>query len=276
MKKNGRKWLRLVLLAVFLGSTALLLRDFRDDLGGKAAYEAAAILAAAEQTGPAAAEEPTAAPAEETVPKRKVWVPELVEEDPELEQLQTIDLAALREVNPDVLGWIRIPGTKVDYPLLQGEDNEYYLYRTWDDRRNSVGSIFLESRNSPDLTDYNTIIYGHNMNNGSMFASIRNYVTQKYWEEHPYVYLLTDAGVYRYEIFSSYKTKTDSRAYGLSFQQKQTREEFVQHSLENAKFDTGIVPGEMDRILTLSTCAGGGYTTRWVIQARLKLVQIEV
>lgn len=258
----------LVLLIVFVVSTTLLLRQQLDNAGGSDAYRDA--LAIASGTGHKA-EETTEATQPQTT-----WIPAPIEDDdPNLEKMAEIDLAALREVNEDVVGWICIPDSKINYPLLQGEDNDYYLKHTWDHRSNSVGSIFLEHRNKADLTEFNTIVYGHNMNNGSMFAGLKRYAATGYWEEHPYVYVLTDAGVYRYEVFSSYKANVDSSTYGLSFNQQETKAEFLVNALENSKIDTGIAPELTDRILTLSTCSGAGYTTRWVVHARLRMIEVE-
>lgn len=276
MKEKTRRILRLVLLAVFLVSTVLLVRRQQDKVSGSETYEQAQQIAAG---GSAEATEGTV-PAEETLPEARtemIWIPEPVEDgDPNLETMAAIDLAALRQTNQDVIGWIWIPNSKVNYPLMQGEDNDYYLKHTWEGRNNAVGSIFLEYQNSPDLTDFNTIVYGHNMNDGSMFAGIRNYSTEGYWMTHPYIYLTTDAGVYRYEVFSSYKADVDGETYGLSFELVKTKARFLLHALENSVIDTGIMPDVTDRILTLSTCSGAGYTTRWVVHARLKMVEVEV
>lgn len=274
MKKKTRMILTLLLVAVFIVSTGALLRQFRDNAGGEDAYADALAIASGD-----GAQKETEAAAEETIvptQPQTAWVPAPVEDgDPVLEEMMEIDLTALREVNADVVGWIRIPETKIDYPLMQGQDNEYYLNRTWQGNRNSVGSIFLESRNQSDMMDYNTIVYGHNMADGSMFAALRKY-NQAYWEKHPYVYILTDAAVYRYEIFAAYKAQLDAPTYGLSFYQSSTRANFINYALENSAIDTQIIPEERDRILTLSTCSGAGYTNRWVVQARLKMVETEI
>ena len=124
-------------------------------------------------------EEPKVLPDEPEVPLAET--PHIPEPLPEPQQapleeqaryLETLDLGALRRTNPDVLGWISIPGTQLDYPVLQSEDNQYYLTRTWEKQRNSAGSVFLECQLSGDFSEFNTILYGHNMKNGSMFGSL--------------------------------------------------------------------------------------------------------
>ena len=273
MGRRLRKTAKILLALVFLVSTGLMLHRFLGDQQIENTYQHA--LEVAMEAPP-----PTQPPAE-TVPETQppvvetLWIPEPVEEDAHMEELAQMDLASLRQVNEDVIGWIRIPDTKIDYPFLQGEDNEYYLKRTWQGHKNGAGSIFLECRNSADMTDFNTILYGHNMKSGAMFAGLRKYTGQSYWEKHPYVYLLTDQGVWRYEIFSAYKAPVDSYAYGLSFQQRETRENFIASALENSQIETGVEPAVTDRILTLSTCSGSGYSTRWVVHARLRMIEVE-
>lgn len=196
--------------------------------------------------------------------------PEVVEEpDPFAEELKLTDLAALRETNPDVVGWISIPETQLSYPLLQGQDNEYYLNRTWKEEWNSAGSIYLESQVSADLSDFNTIIYGHRMRDGSMFGSLRDYHKPEHWEAHPSVYILDDNGVHRYDIFAAHEVGVREITYGLKIESDKAKQAFIDFSLERSVIDTGVVPTTEDRILTMSTCTGTGYDTRWVVQARL-------
>ena len=270
MKKKSRILLTLLLAAVFAVCTGLLLQQQRDNKGAGQSYSDALAIARQAQTVPET-REPTTAPTEAPQP-RKIWIPAPVEDDPVVEELETLDLETLREVNPEVIGWIRIPDTKIDYPILQGEDNDYYLNHTWEGKTNSVGSIFMEYRNSADFTDYNTIVYGHNMNDGSMFANLKRYNTNWYWERHPYVYILNDDGVFRYEVFSGYETSTEGTAYGLSFNQAQTRATFSETALKKSTAYFEIRPAMTDRILTLSTCSGAGYSNRWVVHARLKMI----
>ena len=279
MKKQAKKRMSALLLMIFLISTVLLIRNFFGYSGGDDDYSDAAELARAEESRE---EEPTRETVAVTVPPESpeepvlAWIPAPPEEkDPKMEALAETDLDALRKVNADVLGWIQIPGSKIDYPILQGEDNEYYLKRTWKGHRNPVGPVFLESRNSPDFTDWNTIIYAHNMDNGTMFAGLHRYKRQEYWQEHPYVYIVTDAGVLRYEVFSSYNAKVGSKTYGLSFRQRETREEFIAMALEKSQIDTGIVPAVTDQIITLSTCSGGEETRR-VVHARMPMMLVEL
>lgn len=278
MKKTMRIVLSCILLAVLIVSAVKLLGQLEDKAEGTSTY--ADALQIAHSAGSVQQPEPTQPqqePAGEAQPSQQEqksfrWVTAPIGEDAEAEALAQISLDALREVAPQVAGWIRIPGTQVDYPLMAGDDNDFFLTHTWDGTENSVGSIFLEYRNASDLTDFNTIIYGHNMMDGSMFAAIRSYSTQEYWQQHPYIYILTDEGVLRYEVFSAYLADKSSRTYQISFQQEQSRTAFLDDVTLRSAIDTGIHPEETDRIVTLSTCSGAGYSSRWVIHGRLKMV----
>lgn len=272
MSRKNKTWMRLVLLAVFLISTGLLVGKIRDGVSGSADYEQA--LEIARRTESVVGTEATENTPVITEKKQPEWVPVPVEEeDPYLEELKEIDLNALRQVNPDVIGWILLPDTDINYPILQGTDNEYYLNNTWLKEPNAVGSIFMEHRNLPDFTEYNTILYGHNMINGSMFSDLRHYTGETFYKDHPYVYIVTDGGVLRYEVFSAYQAELGSTTYGLSFHQEETKKAFLVHALSSSKFDLGVAPELTDRILTLSTCSGTGSTTRWVVHARLKMMK---
>lgn len=213
---------------------------------------------------------PSAAPAQTAPPAAASW-PAQPEQatDPVVQALMEVDLDALREVNPDVAGWLYIPGTEISYPILQGADNDYYLKHTWEKKWNGGGSIFLDWRCSRDFGSFNTIIYGHQMNNGTMFASLHLYEDQDFWREYPNVYAAADGGVYRWEVFAAWEAGVTSQVYATGFDTPEERQAFVDLCLEASQIDTGVVPGPEDRLLTLSTCTGSGHAARWVVQARL-------
>lgn len=270
MKDMIRKGLRLALLLIFVISTVLFVRQMLDKRSGSETYDAALAVAMQEKAPqPETQPVPSEARGEETL-----WIPDPAEDDPMMEEMAQINLAALQEVNPDVIGWIRIPDTQIDYPLLQGQDNELYLKHTWQKEENYVGSVFLEHRNSANLTDYNTIVYAHNMNDGSMFGTLSKYTDPQYRDKHPYIYILSESGVLRYEIFAMYQARVDDPTYGLSFNQLATKAKFMRHAMENSRYDMDVIPEQNDRILTLSTCTSAGHHKRWVVQARLKMVEM--
>ena len=272
MKPNFRKALTALLAvvcALCLGRTALQLVQYRQ---GDETYAQAQELAglpdlpdlpaadvtggSGETSGSAGADGTEEAP--EEVP---VW------QDPYAQALKDMDFSALRQQNPDVLGWILIPGTRVSYPVVQGTDNSYYLDHTWRGGKNSVGAIFMDYRNSGDLSDFNTIIYGHRMNNRSMFGTLSQYKSRSYWQAHPYVYLTDDSGTHRYEIFAAGEVSVDSDVYRLGLRSSSGRQSFLDSCLSLSALNTGVTPHVYDKVLTLSTCTGNGHATRWVVQA---------
>ena len=272
MKPKFRKALAALLAvvcALCLGRTALQLVQYRQ---GDETYAQAQELAglpdlpdlppadvtdgSGEASGSASAGGEGEAP--EEVP---VW------QDPYAQALKDMDFSALRQQNPDVLGWILIPGTRVSYPVVQGTDNSYYLDHTWRGGKNSVGAIFMECRNSSDLSDFNTIIYGHRMNNRSMFGTLSQYKSRSYWQAHPYVYLTDDSGTHRYEIFAAGEVSVDSDVYRLGLRSDSSRQSFLDSCLALSALNTGVTPHTYDKVLTLSTCTGNGHATRWVVQA---------
>lgn len=195
--------------------------------------------------------------------------------DPYAQALADMDFVALREQNTDVLGWIVIPNTKVSYPLVQGEDNDYYLNHTWRKTRSVVGAIFMEQQSSADLTNFNTIIYGHRMNNRSMFGRLLDYKKQSYWQDHPRFYITDDSGTHTYEIFAAYEPAVGSTPYCIRFSNDTEKQTFINYGLEHSVIETGVVPEVTDRIVTLSTCTGNGHATRWVVQGVERVETVE-
>ena len=283
MTEKQRKMIVALLAVVFVISTAMLIRHGFDTAESADSYEAAEEIAARpKETLVSQKPEPTEPMPEETLPTEPepteppmVWVVAPVEEDEYMKQLQDINLEALREKNPKVVGWVFIPNCRINYPIVQGEDNQYYLSHTWDDRRSSSGAIFMESTNSPDFSDFRTIIYGHNMADGSMFGSLYRFDTEASWKRCPYVYLVTDEGVLRYEVYSSYRADVESGTYALELEDESYRAAFIKLTKEEALYETGITPAVTDRLLTLSTCVGN-VSTRRVIHARLPMIQVEM
>jgi sortase B len=187
-----------------------------------------------------------------------------------MKTLSGMDITALQRVNDDIVGWIEIPGTAVSYPLLKGTDNQYYLTHTWNKSVLSVGAIFLESKCSRSLTDFNSIIYGHNMKNGSMFAAIRSYSSKDFWSAHQNVYIVDETGVRRYEVFSAYQVSASGKAYQIGFQDDTAKQDFISFCTHQTSYKTGVTPSVNDKILTLSTCIGSDNSVRWVVQGVLR------
>lgn len=180
--------------------------------------------------------------------------------------LSEMDISALRDINSDVVGWLVIPNTAISYPLLQTQDNDYYLSHTWKKNESSVGAIFLDSTASTQFDDFNTLIYGHRMRDGSMFGGLRHYQTSGYWSEHPSIYLVTETFVRRYDIYAAYEPAVSAVTFTRATTTEQ-KEEFIRFGLAQSVFPTELSPTANDTLLTLTTCTGWGYDHRWVVQA---------
>jgi sortase B len=185
--------------------------------------------------------------------------------------LSSVDFDALEQINPDIIGWILIPDTQINYPILQGSDNDYYLKHLYNKEALSVGSIFMDYRSVADFSGFNTIIYGHRMRNGSMFAGLKNFLKAEFFKEHPYIYIATREGVYTYTRFSAYEGPTTGLSYQLSFSSEQDKTDFIDYAKSSSRFSANIEKSltEEDFYLTLSTCTGNGYKNRLIVQAVL-------
>lgn len=187
----------------------------------------------------------------------------------EAAHLAEVDLPALQAVNEDVVGWLEIPGTELSYPLVQGTDNQYYLNHNWKKERSGGGSVFLEQTNSRDLSGFHLIAYAHRMRNDTMFGTLKYYHDAQFCREHPSIYLVDGAAVRRYDIFAAHKASVTGLVYRLDLEERGLEAEFVQECLTNSEIETGVEPETGRQVLTLSTCTGEGYESRWVVQGVL-------
>ena len=161
---------------------------------------------------------------------------------------------------------VGVPGI-LSYPLLQGGDNACYLSHAWNGEENAAGAVFLDFRADAGLGDFNTLIYGHRMRNGTMFGSLTHYKDTDFWQENPSVYLANEDGTRRYDIYAAYETGLTAATYQREFSSPEEKQEFIRYGLERSAIDTGITPAPEDTIITLSTCSGSSRDTRWVVQA---------
>jgi sortase B len=178
--------------------------------------------------------------------------PPLSVDDTPVTPASEVDLAALAARNPDCVGWIEIPDTVVSYPVMQSTNNDAYLYRTFEGTHLFSGSIFMDFRSSAAADGFNTIVFGHNMRDGSMFAVLNSYLHDVYLNNHPYVYLHTTAGTYTYRVLQARETNVDDMAYQCIAPDDAARQAFYAKLGEDAPDYSADA-----HFLTLSTCADG-------------------
>ncbi len=188
---------------------------------------------------------------------------------------KSIDFTDLQEnTNADIYAWIYIPDSKIDYPIVQHPtDNYYYLNYNLDGTKGYPGCIYTEDYNVRDFTDPNTVIYGHNMKNGTMFAGLHNYEDIQYFDENPYVYIYTPDKLLVYEIFAAYEYSDKHILYNYDC----TNETIYQNYLDeisnvrsmNCNIREGVEVTTEDKIITLSTCIANKPNNRYLVQGVL-------
>lgn len=252
-KKNGSSVYKMgstVLLVLFslgfLLSVAVFFGRWREYAQGREAYDALAQTA--------------------TVPD--------LEPEPEALPIQ-VDFDALRAVNEDVIGWLYCEGTKINYPVLQGEDDNEYLRTLYDGRYNIAGSLFLDQQCSRDLRDPHPIIYGHRLENGKMFGGLHYYAQPGFYEEHPLFYYLTPEQNYKIHVFSGYTTPADGPAYQVSFSDEEDWKDYLAEIQAESQFRSEVVPEPDQQVMTFSTCNYDFEDARYVLHGVMEPLEGE-
>ncbi len=194
--------------------------------------------------------------------KQEVIVPPLEEEE---QPQPSIDFEGLSKINPDTVGWVHISNTNMDYPVVQGEDNQYYVTHGFNKKTNAAGAIFLDYLCEKPFAG-KTLLYGHNMKNGTMFATLKKYLDETYFLEHPTITITTPVQQMDYTVFAVLKVPKDDEVFALHFS------DFNQHvtSLKGRSIFSQVQPPEDNRdILVLSTCATSGSDERIAVCAYL-------
>lgn len=211
----------------------------------------------------------------------EVSQPEKAEEEPEEEPELTDEqvraqIKKLQEINPDIIGWIRVPNTVIDYPVLQSSesDPEYYLYRNYKKEYTQYGSIFLQAGTAIDGSDQNLLLYGHSMNDGRMFASLLRFGELDVYKQSPVITFNTAEGGGKWKIISVFKTNTDkSQGEPFSYTYRHFNSDsdylnFVYQVRQRSVINTGVDFNENDTMIMLSTCSYEFDGFRTVVVAR--------
>ena len=180
-----------------------------------------------------------------------------------------VDFEGLKKVNLDVIAWIHIPALDISYPVVQGKDNSYYLHHMFDGQENKNGSIFVDYHNRPDFTDSNTIVYGHNMKNGSMFGILEQYQEQSLYQRYPCFYIYRPGYILEYQIISCYAGQNGSTGYTYSFPETEGFQKFLSTIQSYAGYDTGTEVTDSDHVITLSTCVNYDRNYRYLVHGKL-------
>ncbi len=261
---NTRKILRLtaaaLLLLVFLFSGWQVFSTLSEYKRGKESY--------AELTQEYVSEQSPAPQAHNTSVAAVSAEP--IETEPKETAPISVDFDALLEEYPDVVGWIYCPDTVINYPVAQGKDNSYYLARLPDGTWNGSGCIFMDYRCARDISSRNSILYGHNMQNGSMFAILQKYKDQAFYEEHPVWYFLTPAQDYKIVLIGGYTTPGDDEITYSTPNSREERDVLIEKAEQQTTFHAETEISDDGRLITLSTCAYEYNGARYVLVGVLR------
>ena len=256
-----RKTIRSVLLIFFIGVLAfsvwqlwVMFNEYQEGEDSYSSLEQYVSFTEPKDTSEDSAP-PATSPIEDTT---------AIMESPDVSAWPQVAFDELAKINPDIVGWIYIEGTNINYPIVQGENNDYYLKRLFDGTYNSSGSIFLDYRCASDFTDIHSIIYGHHMKNKSMFGGLMSYKDQAFYDEHPVALLVTPTTYYKIQFFSGYVSDTWSDAWDLNFSEYEYLS-WLNDIQRKSCFETDYIPTTEDRIVTLSTCTYEFDTAKFVL-----------
>lgn len=259
-----KKWIIRVLLAMFtvtfLVSGGLLLNYYWKDAEREADYDELSNMVDSVRQEP----------------QFDVKLPEYEQVlDPKTGEIRQIlrEYAQVYQLNPDMVGWIAISGTKVDYPVMHcPEKTDYYLKRDFYQNASDAGSIYIREECDVFAPSDNITIYGHRMNSGAMFGELMEYKEKSFWEDHRYIRFDTLTQRNSYEIFAVFKISTGTNnGFPYHTYVDMTEEEFaefVKQCQSRSLYDTGITAQYGDQLITLSTCEKGSSNTRFVVVAK--------
>ena len=210
--------------------------------------------------------------------KTELVNPVFSKKDPYWDYIKTkfidVDLNDLRGINPDVVGWLQVYGTNINYPVVQTTNNSYYLTHQLDKKKNSAGWVFMDYRNHVEEFDKNTIIYAHGRVNNTMFGSLRKVITDS-WYRNPKNYIVRMSTNYEntvWQVFSTYKIKTTSDYTDVMFNDDREYTDFLNMLKRRSVHNYNVDLTPSDKIITLSTC----YDSKYKVVLHAKLIKREV
>ena len=228
------------------------------------------------KTGPSTSVSATKDEATTTVVETQTPTQRFAETTAQIEETETVDFKQLMEINPDIYAWIYIPNTNVDYPVAQsgkGESDSFYLDHNVYKNYQFAGTIYSEKHNKKDFSDPVTLLYGHNMLNGSMFASLHNFNNKEFFDNNNTIFVFTKDKLYTYLVYSAYQYDDRHILNSFNMDDDYSFRDYLDSTLVERPYYCNVREGiELttdDRILTLSTCMNGGGNVRYLVQGVL-------
>lgn len=238
-KPNGliRRIIIAVLLLIMIASAISLVKEWMDAAAQRRLEESLAEAARQTET--------------ETEPPE---TEEETEAETEAPYVSPIDFAPLLATNPDTIGWIRVPDTKIDYPIVQSPDNQYYLHKDFEGKDSVYGTIYLDADSKPDFSGWNNPIYGHHMKDGSMFKDVVKFKDQEFFENHRYFEIYTPERTIHLKTLGCYYSDSNGIVRKTSFKSQASFDKWVSERLAPCSF--AEVPEQpFDSMFVLVTCS---------------------
>jgi sortase B len=193
----------------------------------------------------------------------------------EEEFIPFIDFDEIRELFPSAVAWIQSEGTAINYPVVQGSDNDFYLHHLSDGTPNAMGSIFLDYKDSADFTNFPMIIYGHDMRTGQMFGSLRHYASQEFFEAHSSMFIFTPHANYEFVLVAGYVLDSSVEVPPMNFSGPDDFYEYMEYATSQSIFSSDVQIDYDDRMVYLATCTPtGSANERLILVGKLVNVQM--
>ena len=181
-----------------------------------------------------------------------------------------VDFTSLKAINEDVVGWIRLDGTIINYPVVQGYDNDYYLNHLYNRNVNWMGSVFFDYRNNNEFKDRNTAIYAHHTNNGSMFYTLESYKSQQFYDEHPsFTFFHVNGKRYEFQAFCGLVLNADEPFMQLQFEDDEEFMNYINEFAPHSTFSSNVTMTKDDHMVTLVTCTDDFTNARYALFCKL-------
>lgn len=274
--RKAIRWILIILcVAAFCYSAFMLLSTLFEYRQADRFYDRTALqYTTVVSPTPQASEQKPAVSQPEADSEDAPALPSIEKTEPEMPAAPiAVDFVSLLELNSEVVGWLYCEDTVINYPIVRAEDNNKYLHRMLDGSYNSSGTLFMDYRCEADFTSDNTLIYGHNMKNGSMFHTLLEYRDQTFYDEHSVMFLLTPEQNYRLNIVAGFITIADSWVYQTDLSETGAPEAFLNQCIANSDFRSSYRPAPEEQIITLSTCTYEYNNARYVIIGTLTPIE---
>ena len=274
MKKWFHRIYVAVLVVVFvtsivvLGSYFMRYKNSRDTQNAAVQQFTRPSAATQQQTETGTGSAASSAAAQGDQPAPADEMPAVPDHDPVYAPIE-VDFAELQKVNKDIIGWIYCEDTVINYPVVYGRDNEYYLERNYLGNPDSSGAIFSDRENEAGFSDANVILYGHHMADKTMFATLNNWMNEEYLEAHPVMWILTPEQDYRVEIFAGYITSSDSQTYTVIHDADEDLQSYLDWVKKWSEIHPEVETPAEGHYVVLSTCDYSFDEARSALHGRL-------